>query len=295
MDYLIGIDSGGTKTAFTAYTIDGAALLREKKDGANFSSSFEAALSCVMNGTLSFIRKLDGNCLFIALGASGIRGTGRADEVKKLLENSTGIPCCVIDDGLFGLYSRFGSEDGILVVSGTGSVAYGKKGCTFHSIGGWGHLVDDRGSGTRISLNAIRNLLYRFDEGEKATVLDNRILEHCGVPSPLLVPSFLYTSSKKDIAAIAPIVEDEAKNGDREAEGLLLEAGDELASMVRKLSEILNLDNPSVAISGSILEKCSLVRERMYSSLGEGFIPFASSAAPEHAVLSLYREYKENG
>ena len=76
---------------------------------------------------------------------------------------------------------------------------------------------------------------------------------------------------------------------------VLLEAGDELSSMIKKLSEILGLDSPPVAISGSILEKCSLVRERMYSSLGEGFIPFASSAAPEHAVLSLYREYKENG
>lgn len=192
MDYLLALDAGGTKISLASYTPDGSLLDEAVHQGANFSMDYDRALNLVLESASTFISQHEGEVLFIALGASGMRGCGRADDVQKTLSATFHVPCRVVDDGMMGLYARFGHGDGILVISGTGSVCYGKKGGRYHSVGGWGHLVDDRGSGTWIALQAVRAMLHRFDMCRSATDLDRAVLDAFALPSPLVLPRTVF-------------------------------------------------------------------------------------------------------
>ena len=82
MDYLLALDAGGTKTP------DGSLLDEAVHQGANFSMDYDRALHLVLESASTFISRHEGEVLFIALGASGMRGCGRADDVQKTLSMS---------------------------------------------------------------------------------------------------------------------------------------------------------------------------------------------------------------
>ena len=292
MDYLLALDAGGTKISLASFTPDGSLLDEAVHQGGNFSMDYVCALLLVLESASTFISRHEGEVLFIALGASGMRGCGRADDVQKTLSATFHVPCRVVDDGMMGLYARFGQGDGILVISGTGSVCYGKKGGRYHSVGGWGHLVDDRGSGTWIALQAVRAMLHRFDMCRSATDLDRAVLDAFALPSPLVLPRRLYSASKAELASLAPLVEKAALEGDDEAMRILLDAGDELAGMVRQLADVLDMDRLEIGLVGSILDKCEPVRRRMFESLPGAVHVDCTCCSATRAVVPMYEEWK---
>ena len=219
----------------------------------------------MLESASAFISRHEGEVLFIALGASGMRGCGRADDVQKTISATFHVPCRVVDDGMMGRY---------------------------HSVGGWGHLVDDRGSGTWIALQAVRAMLHRFDMCRSATDLDRAVLDAFALPSPLVLPRRLYSASKAELASLAPLVEKAALEGDDEAMRILLDAGDELAGMVRQLADVLDMDRLEIGLVGSILDKCEPVRRRMFESLTGAVHVDCTCCSATRAVVPMYEEWK---
>ena len=82
------------------------------------------------------------------------------------------------------LYAKLQGQDGLMVIAGTGSVAYGKAGNQVVSCGGWGMLLDDRGSGTAIVLDAFRSMVSGYDEGRSVTVTEAELLKKIRCTSP---------------------------------------------------------------------------------------------------------------
>lgn len=284
MEYLLGVDAGSSKISLSSYALDGSLLMTRKCQGASFSADPQAAIKLVLDAVDDFTVSSQGHCSFVAVGCSGIRASGKAEELSRLLS----LPNKVVDDGVFALYSAFGHDDGILLISGTGSVCYGKRGGRTHSVGGWGHLVDDRGSGTWIALAAIKALFSRADHDLPLGMLDKDILSYfrCDV---LSLPYKINQASKRELAALAPVVEDAAKAGDGGALAILQDAGHELAGMVLTMTGVLGMEEATLCLSGSIVEKCQATREALLSSL-PGF-EVIEAGRPERAVMPLYEEY----
>src|SRR3989442_912338 len=92
----------------------------------------------------------------------------------------------------------------VLVLSGTGSCCFGKtaEGRTA-KVGGWGHILGDKGSGFEIGLRALKAVVYYFDRDGEWSGLGQRILRSLQLNEPNDLVDWIHQSSKPDIAAIA--------------------------------------------------------------------------------------------
>jgi len=293
MDYLLGLDGGSTKTSVVAYSVDGREVARTRGGSANFSTQGKDALLSIIEAARACMDILEGNCLFCLLGSSGLRGSGLASWVERSLEEALHCPCRAVDDGILAMKAQLGDKAGSLAISGTGSIVYAQKGREVVSVGGWGHLIAERGCGSSIALDAIRAATQSYDRGKAPSQLDLAILEYALLDSVLLLPSFVYSSSKATISALAKVVEDMADKGNEEARDLLQRAGFDLAEMVVQALARLRIEKPCIAVSGSIIQKCSYVAAAFRAKLSE-YIPdyelLGAENEAERAVLIYYKE-----
>ena len=293
MEYLLGLDAGSTKTSSVAYSLDGREVARARGKGANFSLQGKDALLPIIETAKECIEQLEGTCLFCMLGSSGLRGSGLASWAEAALLVALGCPCCVVDDGILAMKAQLGSKAGALAISGTGSVVYAQKGEQVVSVGGWGHLIEERGCGSSIAFDAIKGATQAYDRGQNPSQLDLVVLDYAGRDSVLLLPSFVYSSSKATISGLAKVVEDMADMGSVEALALLQKAGRELSDMVIQALSRLIIEEPCIAVSGSIIQRCRYVSLAFEAKLSEHFTSytlFDSTMEPERAVLTCFKE-----
>lgn len=294
--YVIGADAGGTKTSACAFSLDGALLTRHQTGPGSFSADPDGAKNAVFAAVDACWKEAAGECRYIAVGAAGLRGAGLGPVLAEELRARYGCGVRAVDDGLLALYAKLRGRDGVLVIAGTGSVAYGKAGGQCASQGGWGHLLDDRGSGTAIALALLRQVTAAWDAGRPLSALEEAVLRRAGCETPLLVPRFVYSAAKGELAALAPLAEQFAGQ-DAAADRILRQAGEDLAAMAAGTARRLALTEFPVAVSGSILEKCPPVAAafwRQLARLAPGAGPAAQGAVrAEEGALWFYREAQQ--
>ena len=94
----------------------------------------------------------------------------------------------------------------VLVLSGTGSCCYAESGGRTDKVGGWGHLLGDRGSGYEIALAALKEAIYQFDRNGKWGALGKQILRSLLLNEPNDLIAWAQGATKFEIAALAPVV-----------------------------------------------------------------------------------------
>jgi N-acetylglucosamine kinase-like BadF-type ATPase len=128
-----------------------------------------------------------------------------------------------------------GGADGINIVSGTGSIAYGEHDGRSARVGGWGELFGDEGSAYWIGIRGL-NCFSRMSDGRlTAGPLHALIGEHLGLKDDLdLVGVVLnrWKGSRSKIAALSRVVVTAAERGDRHGADILAQAARELAETV---------------------------------------------------------------
>ncbi len=118
----------------------------------------------------------------------------------------------------------------ILTLSGTGSCVYGKNsdGAEF-KIGGWGHLLGDKGSAYDVGLRALKAVLYYLDRDGKWEGLGPRILRRLQLNEPIQLVEWIQSAGKDAVADIAREVMDAAEISDKIALDILKGAASSLA------------------------------------------------------------------
>ena len=175
----IGIDGGGTKTNVSALDINNNLLLSETFGATNLmtGTEFEDNLLILFKELISTLRK---NVtarfeFYISGGFSGIstknRSEKRFQDIVKRATLGQGIAVATLEfgsDALLALNVYFPNKPGLLLISGTGSVCFGKdKAGNIFNTGGFGHLIDDGGSGQWFGKQAIKlalNSCFHHDE-----------------------------------------------------------------------------------------------------------------------------------
>src|SRR5690625_4727038 len=120
----------------------------------------------------------------------GISGAGHPTSRKKLTdfikENvPQHINVQVDHDAMIALYSGTIGQPGIVQISGTGSVTYGVNTEGVRDrVGGWGHLLGERGSGYSIGHDALIHIFQAYDRMSEQTCLKEKVLHHFNVQSP---------------------------------------------------------------------------------------------------------------
>jgi N-acetylglucosamine kinase-like BadF-type ATPase len=169
-------------------------------------------------------------------------------------------------DAVIALAGASAGEPGVLVIAGTGSVAYGQNATGGVSrIGGFGYLIDDAGGGVSIGQAALRAALRAAEGRAPATVLLSMVSARWGGWPQIRRLVYGEGGGRMLLASLAPLVAKAARRGDRVARGILADAGRALGELVVTAATDLGLlrDPFSVFPVGGVFEMGDLVLDPM--------------------------------
>ena len=159
----------------------------------------------------------------------------------------------VVPDYVGNWAAATGGKPGVMVISGGGSVAYGRTGSgEALRIGGWGHVLGDEGSGFWIGLEAIKAALKSRAGVIPETALGECVMCEFGTQDERRVIREVYSAffSEAEIANLVPLVASLAQEGDAAATRILEEAAGHLSHIVRAL--LRRLGDLAVYPSGGV-------------------------------------------
>jgi N-acetylglucosamine kinase-like BadF-type ATPase len=139
------------------------------------------------------------------------------------------------NDMVCGWAGSFALEDGINVISGTGSMSYGQRAERRVRVGGWGELFGDEGSGYWIAVRGLQAFSRMSDGRLPAGPLLDVLRERLDLGSDLDVVDVVlnrWRGSRSDIAALSRQVVEAAQCGDSVAARILTEAAAELVLLI---------------------------------------------------------------
>ena len=252
--YILGIDGGATSTICVIADIQGQILSFGHGGPSNhvYGREGKRRLRRALTDSIGECFRNFGRSerfASVVLGMTGIHeGTVQsklAEQYATELVNTDRI--LVYNDARIALVGALGRVQGagIMVYSGTGSVAYGMdaKGCIQKS-GGWGHIIDDGGSGYDIGRTALQAAFKAYDgRGPQTSLLDG-ILEHFGCRHPEEIIPKIYrgdSNSRPQIAALAQLVYEQVGTGDKVAASILRTAANRLAELIIAVAAKLDL------------------------------------------------------
>jgi glucosamine kinase len=174
------------------------------------------------------------------------------------------------------LVGAHGQRFGLLLLAGTGSLAYGVNAAGESAlVGGWGYLLGDEGSGYWLGSQALRAAARMADGRGRRTMLHEAVLTALNLVQPLDLIPFLYGENPRvaDVARLAPLVLDCAAQGDSVARGLVETAALELALAVRAVAHRLDMHGHAPMFAGSLLAGANPLSTLLCSLLGMDGIP----------------------
>jgi glucosamine kinase len=202
----------------------------------------------------------------------GIAGGARPETteiVRKILGNLVSGEIEVVGDMVIAMEAASDGGPGVVVIAGTGSIAYGRNaaGQTARA-GGWGFAISDEGSGHWIGRAAVTAAMRVCDEGQIGMLLEN-IMKTWGVITREQMIVVSNASPSPDFAALFPAVLAAADAGDPSAHDILARAGAELATLAKIVISRIFADAASapVAMSGGVFRNSALVRQVFYNRL----------------------------
>ena len=261
-----GVDGGGTRSTLVLADASGAELARVGGAAGLVDPRHPEKSAEVIAQLVRMASAQAGLSAPPAALCAGLAGVGNEAErlaVEGALAGVAGT-VRVVSDGEIALHGAFGGGPGVLLIAGTGSVAYGlgpdgRRG----RCGGWGMMVGDEGSGYAIGRSGLAAALRAEDGREGETRLLPLLIEVLKLEGPTGIPPWAGRASKSDIAALARHVLDAAAGGDALALSVVEHHARELSRHVIALAHRLGPwpgDVP-VVFHGGVL------RSGLYASL----------------------------
>jgi glucosamine kinase len=206
------------------------------------------------------------------IGGSGAARPELAAIIRSILAEILASPVDVVGDMETSLEAAFGDGPGVIVIAGTGSIAYGrdKVGKTLRA-GGWGFEIGDEGSAHWIGRTAVSILLHASDrDGAEAasSSLAKALFKTWGVSSLLDLARAANSVPPPNFAALFRAV---VASNDELSREVLTKAGKELceiaALIIRRLFSEDDLAVVPVAMIGGVFRHSAVVREAFYNEL----------------------------
>lgn len=284
--YVLGIDAGGTKTVCYLADAHGNIVGEGRSSGANLQAYGELEVEKVLHGVIE--QAVGEREILPAAVCIGIAGVDRAedDRIVRGMMRRLGFRSrtVVVNDALIALVAGVGDEPGVVIIAGTGSIAYGinAQGYAARS-GGWGYVLGDEGSGFWIGREALMAVVREADGRGPRTRLTPLVLEHFTLEqvSGLVREVYEPGRHRQSVAALGPVVERARAEGDVAAAEILRRAGDELTRAAASVIERLQMrgDAFQMVLSGSIF--------RLIPWLGEDLRRQLAEVAPRASVSRL--------
>ncbi|MDW5377526.1 BadF/BadG/BcrA/BcrD ATPase family protein [Halomonas sp. HP20-15] len=274
----LGIDGGGTKTAFCLLSSSGEVIATAERSTCYYLSvGMDEVHRVLDDGIREICREAEISLNDIDHAFFGLPAYGEGPQVIDTLDN---IPKRILghrrytcgNDMICGWAGSLGAKDGINVIAGTGSMTYGENGGHGFRCGGWGEIFGDEGSAYWIACRGL-NVFTRMSDGrlEKEALYDLISKKMMLTDDLELIDIIInqWDSDRARIAELATLVIDAAHLGDRHALKILSDSAYELAQLVDVTRRNLNFDTVEripVSYSGGVFRD-SLILEAFSKNL----------------------------
>ena len=281
--FIAGIDGGGTHTRLELRTADNAFLRRQEFGPFNLNAIGESAFRERLREVFTACGKM-ADCTRLCVGGAGISNP----EVGRILEEE------LQSAGFTGKWKLCGDQEialrgamdcpGMAVIAGTGSICFGKNaaGTTARS-GGYGHLIDDGGSGYALGRDVFSAAAHALDGRSEDRAILDAVLEKLGSADAGAIVSFVYknTTDKAAIARFSAIALELAENGNQGAGKILEQGAEELYALASAVQRRLNLQGCPIALLGGLLSEDNVYRRCVEARLS----PLGPVIYPAHDAL----------
>jgi N-acetylglucosamine kinase len=289
MTHVLGIDAGGTKTVCLLADEEGRVVAEARGGGANLQTAGELGVEKVLHTVME--EAIGDRQVVPAAICLGIAGVDRAEDgrIIRAIMRRIGFKArtLIVNDALVALCAGVDRDPGIVIIAGTGSIAYGRNACNRAArSGGWGYVLGDEGSGYWIGREALRAVVRQADGRGPETALTTRVLAHFGVSSPSDLVHVVYYPDLKPqaIAALGAVVEQARRDGDPIARDILDAAARELAAAADSVTRRLDMSREafSFILAGGMFRAIPSLTAQLTGLIG--------LIAPRSSVLALDAE-----
>lgn len=279
-----GIDAGATKTRAFAVGRSGDVIGRGAGGGGNLLTSPDpqgaigAALREALGGR---------SPAAVVLSCAGGDRQVERDKGRSILSGlvGPGVRIEVTHDAIAALYAGNPQGCGVVLISGTGSIAYGRNAEGDESrAGGWGWLIGDEGSAVWVGLEGLRAASHHADGRGAPTLITTQLLQELGVAEFADVLPLLYGRPHPSPAVVASAraVARAASTSDLIAVGIIHRGANALARAASIVAMSLGLGDGPVYLAGGAFEQIPALANQVRMEL--------LSALPRAAVEPVREE-----
>lgn len=277
MSYYCGWDGGGSKTEVLCRDDAGRELGRRAFGPLNINGAPRERVAQTIADSVAYMDSMPGGlgaCEKLVIGAAG----GSNTDVFSFLSDH------VRAEGYQGELLIVGDQDialagavegaGAVLIAGTGAICCGMDAQGNRTrVGGFGHLIDDGGSGYAIGRDILSAVVRASDGRGPKTVMTEAVFSRLGVNEVRGIITWLYGSAtgKKEVAALAPILLDALAQDDTAAKEIVLRAAEELSALAIVAWRNLALDAGELALTGSVLTHYAAIRDQVRANCEAAF------------------------
>jgi N-acetylmuramic acid 6-phosphate etherase len=290
---ILGVEGGGTKTAWVLVARDGnelRVLEQGKLPPANLRLTSPERLRTIFSELPKEANRVG---IFLAGCATE---EDRQSLTRLCKEIWSGAKILTGSDRDSGVAAALGSGDGIVVNAGSGSSVTGRRDGKIEKAGGWGHILGDAGGAYFLVVQALRLILREYDLHRGEVQFAQKILHALSLNNLDELVRWAQTAEKIDIASLAPVVFEAAANGDEHVVKILEDGANCLCEYTESVATRLHLLAPKVVLIGGLFQRDSIYahtfRRRLKKNLPDGRVTNAERA-PELGAAWLAAEMSE--
>lgn len=271
----VGVDGGGTHARAVVVDESGIELARHSGPAGIVDPRDPAAAAAAVAQLVRAALRDAGATTAAAL-CCGLAGAGRPHEretvrVALALQNVAD-RISIVGDAEAAMADAFPDGTGVLVVAGTGSIAWARRAdASTVRVGGWGRILGDEGSGYDIALSGLRAIARAADGRSEPTALTDALLAAVPLTDPHELIAWTAAATKAQIASLAPAVLDCAAQGDPAATAIRDAAVSALAHMAATAARQLPDPIAAFALTGGLLAPDAPLRAPLTEALRQTF------------------------